>query len=101
MIACWAEKGAALVKVQGRILRAMLRAPQHGVISASDYVPEKQPNLCPPENMRFQSTIDAGPPTVQASIRGRTSSGTLVVFMLDVSESFSRERVRLDTHGDA
>lgn len=62
VIAYWAGEGATLVKVQRRISRAMLRALQLGFISASDFVPGKQPNLCPPENMRIQSTIDAGSP---------------------------------------
>ena len=62
MIAYWAGEGATLVKLQGRISRAMLRALQLGFTSASDFVPGKQPNLCPSENMRIQSTIDAGSP---------------------------------------
>jgi hypothetical protein len=47
--------------------------------------------------MRIQSTIDAGSPAVQASIRRLAKSGTPVVSTLAVYESFSRERFRLDT----
>ncbi|MDQ8168046.1 MAG: amidohydrolase family protein [Gemmatimonadota bacterium] len=76
---------------------AGIDALQHGFITASDYVPGKQPDVCPPENMRIQSTIDAGSPAVQASIRRLAKSGTPVVSTLAVYESFSRERFRLDT----
>lgn len=76
---------------------AGIDALQHGFITASDYVPGKRPDICPPENMRIQSTIDAGSPAVQASIRGLAKSGTPVVSTLAVYESFSRERFRLDT----
>ena len=42
---------------------------QHGFITASDYVPGKQPDVCPPENMRIQADVDVQSPEVPASIR--------------------------------
>lgn len=76
---------------------AGIDALQHGFITASDYVPGKQPDICPPENMRIQSTIDPGTSAVQASIRRLATSGVSVVSTLAVYESFSRERFRIDT----
>jgi len=76
---------------------AGLDALQHGFITASEYVPGKQPDTCPPENMRHQSQVDAGSPEVQASIRALARTKTAVVSTLAVYESFSPERFRLDT----
>ena len=72
-------------------------ALQHGFITASDYVPGKQPDVCPPENMHIQSTIDVGTPAVQASIKALAAKGVAVVSTLAVYESFSPERFVLDT----
>jgi enamidase len=76
---------------------AGIDALQHGFITASDYVPGKQPDVCPAENMRIQSTIDVGSPAVQASIRALAATGVSVVSTLAVYETFSPTRFRLDT----
>ena len=76
---------------------AGIDALQHGFITASDYVPGKQPDVCPADNMRVQSTIDAGSPAVQASIRALAATGVSVVSTLAVYETFSPTRFRLDT----
>ncbi len=76
---------------------AGIDALQHGFITASEYVPGKQPDVCPPENMRIQSTIDVGAPPVQASIKALAATRTAVVSTLAVYETFSPERFRLDT----
>lgn len=72
-------------------------ALQHGFITASEYVPGKQPDQCPPENMRIQSRVDVGSPDVQASIRALAKSNTAVVSTLAVYETFSPERFVPDT----
>lgn len=72
-------------------------ALQHGFITASDYVPGKQPDTCPPENMRIQSEIDAGRADVQASIRALAMTTAAVVSTLAVYETFSPQRFTLDT----
>ncbi len=72
-------------------------ALQHGFITASDYVPGKQPDICPPENMRVQAQVDVGAPAVQASIAALARRGTSVVSTLAVYESFAPSRFRLDT----
>lgn len=72
-------------------------ALQHGFITASDYVPGKRPDVCPPENMRIQTDVDVGSVEVQASIRALAKRGTAVVSTLAVYETFSPERFHLDT----
>ncbi|MFI5281425.1 MAG: amidohydrolase, partial [Gemmatimonadales bacterium] len=72
-------------------------ALQHGFITASEYVPGKQPDVCPPGNMRAQTGVDVASPEVQASIRDLARRGTPVVSTLAVYETFSPERFRLDT----
>lgn len=76
---------------------AGIDALQHGFITASDYVPGKQPDVCPPDNMRVQATVDVGTPEVQRSIRALAASGVAVVSTLAVYETFSPERFRPDT----
>ena len=71
-------------------------ALQHGFITNSDYVPGKQPDVCPPENMRIQSDVDAGSPSVQASIRALVASKAAVVSTLGVYETFMPDRARLN-----
>ena len=72
-------------------------ALQHGFITASDYVPGKQPDVCPPENMHIQSEVDVGSAPVQASIRALARRGTPVVSTLAVYETFSPQRFHLDS----
>ena len=76
---------------------AGLDALQHGFITASDYVPGKRPDTCPPENMRVQATVDVGSDAVQRSIRALARTRTAVVSTLAVYETFSPQRFRLDT----
>jgi imidazolonepropionase-like amidohydrolase len=68
---------------------------QHGFITASDYVPNKQPDVCPPENMRIQADVDVASPEVQASIRALAKTRTAVASTLAVYETFSKVRARL------
>ena len=70
---------------------------QHGFITNSEYVPNKQPDVCPPDNMRAQADVDVGSPAVQASIRAIVSHGTAVVSTLGVYETFMPTRARLDS----
>jgi hypothetical protein len=71
-------------------------ALQHGFITASEYVPGKQPDVCPPGNQRAQADVDVGSPAVQESIRRIAVRGTPVVSTLGVYESFIPGRARLD-----
>jgi hypothetical protein len=74
-------------------------ALQHGFITNSDYVPGKQPDECPPENMRAQADVDVNAPAVQASIRAIVADGSAVVSTLGVYETFLPGRARLDPRG--
>lgn len=76
--------------------RLGIHALQHGFITASDYVPGKVPDQCPPENMRAQADVDVGSPAVQASIREIVAGGAAVVSTLAVYETFVPGRARLD-----
>jgi hypothetical protein len=63
-------------------------ALQHGFITNSDYVPGKQPDQCPPENMRGQADVDVASAEVQQSIRTIVKHGAAVVSTLGVYETF-------------
>ncbi|HEU0298452.1 MAG TPA: amidohydrolase family protein [Longimicrobium sp.] len=71
-------------------------ALQHGFITASEYVPGKQPDVCPTGNQQAQADVDVGSEAVQESIRRLAASGTPVVSTLGVYETFSPVRARLD-----
>ena len=70
---------------------------QHGFITNSDYVPGKQPDQCPKENMRIQADVDVASPAVQSSIRQIVQAKTAVVSTLAVYETFMPGRAKLDS----
>jgi imidazolonepropionase-like amidohydrolase len=70
-------------------------ALQHGFITNSDYVPGKQPDVCPPENMRIQADVDPRSPALEESIRAIVAGGAAVVSTLGVYETFVPGRARL------
>jgi hypothetical protein len=72
-----------------------LDALQHGYITNSDYVPGKQPDVCPPENMRIQADLDVETPEVRESIRRIVEGGAAVVSTLGVYETFAPSRATL------
>ncbi|HUF51583.1 MAG TPA: amidohydrolase family protein [Longimicrobiales bacterium] len=76
--------------------RLGIDALQHGFITNSDYVPDKQPDVCPPQNMRIQADVDVDSPAVQASIREIVAHRAAVVSTLGVYETFMPTRARLD-----
>ncbi|HEU4560881.1 MAG TPA: amidohydrolase family protein [Longimicrobium sp.] len=63
-------------------------ALQHGFITNSEYVPGKQPDVCPPGNQRAQADVDVTSEAVRESIRRIAARGTPVVSTLGVYESF-------------
>jgi hypothetical protein len=67
-------------------------ALQHGFITNSEYVPGKQPDVCPPTNQMAQADVDVESPAVRESIRRIVASGTPSVSTLGVYESFIRGR---------
>ncbi|HUQ98143.1 MAG TPA: amidohydrolase family protein [Gemmatimonadaceae bacterium] len=70
---------------------------QHGFITNSEYVPGKQPDVCPAGNQKAQADVDPASPEVMESIRRIVAGGAPVVSTLGVYESFSVTRSRLDT----
>jgi hypothetical protein len=61
---------------------------QHGFITNSDYLPGKQPDVCPPGNQVRQVEADVDSPQVQASIRAIVKGGAAVASTLAAYESF-------------
>ena len=70
---------------------------QHGFITNSEYVPGKQPDVCPSTNQKAQADVDPTSPAVREDIRRIVAAGTPVVSTLGVYESFSLSRSRIDT----
>ncbi|MGH7462918.1 MAG: amidohydrolase family protein, partial [Longimicrobiales bacterium] len=71
-------------------------ALQHGFITNSDYVPDKKPDVCPPENMRIQADVDVNSTAVQNSIKAIVANNAAVVSTLGVYETFMPDRARLN-----
>lgn len=69
---------------------------EHGFITNSDYVPGKQLDICPAENMRYQVNVDVRGPEVQATIRDLLAKKVALTSTLSVYELFVRERAKLD-----
>jgi hypothetical protein len=65
---------------------------QHGFITNTDYIPGKQPDVCPPGNQRVQADVDVDSPEVQATIRTIIQYRTAVVSTLSVYESSIPDR---------
>jgi imidazolonepropionase-like amidohydrolase len=75
-----------------------VHALQHGFITASEYVPGKQPGVCPRDNQRAQADVDVTSEAVQASIRALAATGVAVVSTLSAYETFVASRARLQPH---
>ncbi len=69
---------------------------EHGLITNSDYVRDKRPDACPPENMRAQVDVDIMGEDVKATFRDLIANGVSVTSTLSVYELFVRERAPLD-----
>jgi imidazolonepropionase-like amidohydrolase len=92
---------------------------EHGLMTNSDYHPDKQPDVCPVDNMQVAGNVDPSSPEVAETFRRMIDAGvgmtsTLVVLELffknrptadartleamapEVRESYMRERVRID-----
>ena len=96
---------------------------EHGLLTNSDYHPEKEPDRCPPNNMVVAGGVEAHDPAVQETFRTMIDNGvamtsTLVVYELffqnrptkderslramapEVRESYLRDRERIDEAED-
>ena len=61
---------------------------QHGLITNTDYIPGKQPDVCPPGNQRLQADVDVNSPEVQATIDVIVRNRTAVASTLATYETF-------------
>jgi hypothetical protein len=69
---------------------------EHGFITDSDYIPDKQPDVCPPDNMRKQLDVDVDGDAVRTSFRDLIARGVAVTSTLSVYELFVPGRAHLD-----
>ncbi|MEP6495039.1 MAG: amidohydrolase family protein [bacterium] len=69
---------------------------EHGLITDSDYIPGKQPDVCPPDNMTKQVDVDVDGEAVRTSVRALVAHGVALTSTLSVYELFVPGRARLD-----
>lgn len=69
---------------------------EHGFITNSDYIANKQPDVCPPDNMVAQVDVDLASPAVAATYRDLVANGVVVTSTLSVYEGFMPDRAPLD-----
>ena len=70
---------------------------EHGLITNSDYIANKQPDVCPPDNMVAQVNVDLAGPAVAATFRDLVEHGVAVTSTLSVYEGFMPDRAPLDS----
>jgi imidazolonepropionase-like amidohydrolase len=68
---------------------------EHGFITNSDFVPNKEPDRCPAENMRHQATVDPEGPEADAVIRELVDREVALTSTLSVYELFVTGRARI------
>ena len=69
---------------------------EHGLITDSDYVPDKQPDVCPRDNMKKQIEVDVDGDAVKRSMRELVARHVAVTSTLSVYELFVARRAKLD-----
>jgi imidazolonepropionase-like amidohydrolase len=68
---------------------------QHGLITDSEHVPGKLPDVCPPGNQRVQADVDVASAPVQESIRAIVAARAAVASTLGAYETFIPGRAPL------
>ncbi|MEO6445554.1 MAG: amidohydrolase family protein [Gemmatimonadaceae bacterium] len=68
---------------------------EHGLITNSDFVPGKQPDVCPPENMRVQVNVDLDGPLAREVQRDLLARKVALTSTLAVYETFVPGRAHL------
>jgi len=68
---------------------------EHGFITNSDWVPDREPDKCSPQNMRFQEHVDVDGPGVDSTIRDLLSRRVPLTSTLAVYELFVPGRARV------
>ncbi|MGI9182078.1 MAG: amidohydrolase family protein [Longimicrobiaceae bacterium] len=69
---------------------------EHGLITNSDHIPEKQPDVCPPDNMIRQVDVDLDGEEVQATYRDLIARNVAITSTLSVYEGFVPDRAPSD-----
>jgi imidazolonepropionase-like amidohydrolase len=68
---------------------------EHGLITNSDYIPDKKPDLCPRDNMRKQIEVDVDGDAVKATFRDLLAHRVALTSTLSVYELFVPGRAKL------
>lgn len=61
---------------------------EHGFITNSDWVPDREPDRCSPKNMRIQADVDVDSPAVDSTIRELLARNVALTSTLSVYELF-------------
>ncbi|MEX2526975.1 MAG: amidohydrolase family protein [Gemmatimonadota bacterium] len=69
---------------------------EHGLITNSDHIPDKEPDVCPPDNMVRQVEVDVYGEEVRETFRTLVEHGVAVTSTLSVYELFVPDRAPLD-----
>src|SRR5439155_10395119 len=68
---------------------------EHGFITNSDYIPDKKPDLCPPDNMIHQADVDVDGDEVRATFRDLLARRVALTSTLSVYELFVPGRAKI------
>jgi imidazolonepropionase-like amidohydrolase len=91
------------VKVTGHLCSVSFREAaalgidnlEHGFITNSDYIPDKKPDQCPPDNMVHQADVDPVGPEAQATFRDLLAHHVALTSTLSVYELFVPGRAKI------
>ena len=68
---------------------------EHGFITNSDWVPDREPDRCSPKNMRIQADVDVDSPAVDSTIRELVARHVALTSTLSVYELFVTGRAHV------
>ena len=68
---------------------------EHGFITNSDWVPDREPDRCSPKNMRIQADVDVDSPAVDSTIRELLARKVALTSTLSVYELFVTGRAQV------
>ncbi len=68
---------------------------EHGFITNSDWVPDRELDRCSPKNMRIQADVDVDSPAVDSTIRELLAQNTALTSTLSVYELFVPGRAKV------
>ena len=68
---------------------------EHGFITNSDWIPDREPDRCSPKNMRIQADVDVDSPAVDSTIRELLARKVALTSTLSVYELFVTGRAQV------